>query len=220
MEMLADYSRIKKLYLCASQTFTPLEKWLSCRHRLRDETSMKIVSYNIHYAIGKDDRYDLRTHCRHSPRGRYHCAAGSRTILRQPAKSVATGRHRRLAARLLLGLRRGLRYRLQRASRPTAAFSTAADNTDRCCSAAGRFTANATFRLPRIRIDGEFNMQMGVLEGIIETPLGWLRIYNLHLRFGIGRGATATGYQACSNCCARRRKRRRLDRPQRRIRRA
>jgi endonuclease/exonuclease/phosphatase family metal-dependent hydrolase len=36
------------------------------------------------------------------------------------------------------------------------------------------------FPLPRLYIGDEFNMQMGVLEGIVETPLGALRIYNLH----------------------------------------
>jgi endonuclease/exonuclease/phosphatase family metal-dependent hydrolase len=36
------------------------------------------------------------------------------------------------------------------------------------------------FPLPRIKIDHRFNMQMGVIEGVIETPIGALRIYNIH----------------------------------------
>ena len=36
------------------------------------------------------------------------------------------------------------------------------------------------FPLPRLRVDHVFNMQMGVLEGLIKMPTGNLRIYVVH----------------------------------------
>lgn len=36
------------------------------------------------------------------------------------------------------------------------------------------------YPLPRLHIDSRFNMQMGVLEGVLEAPIGMLRVYDVH----------------------------------------
>jgi endonuclease/exonuclease/phosphatase family metal-dependent hydrolase len=140
---------------------------------------MKIVSYNIHYAIGKDDRYDLER------------IAGS------------------IAGADIIALQEVERYydTPQSPSQPEDIAALlpehywvydAAFNID--CSehqANGHIInrrrqhgqmllsrwpiiAKRYFPLPRVYIDHEFNMQLGVLEGIIDTPLGALRVYNVH----------------------------------------
>jgi len=140
---------------------------------------MKIVSYNIHYAIGKDDRYDL--------------------------ERIATA----VAAADIIALQEVERYydTPQSPSQPEDIAALLPEHYwvydasfDIDCSerqADGRIInrrrqhgqmllsrwpiiAKRYFALPRVYIDNEFNMQMGVLEGIIDTPLGALRIYNVH----------------------------------------
>jgi endonuclease/exonuclease/phosphatase family metal-dependent hydrolase len=140
---------------------------------------MKIVSYNIHYAIGKDDRYDLE----------------------RIADSIAGAD--------IIALQEVERYydTPQSPSQPEDiaallpehywVYDASFDIDCSECQANGHIInrrrqhgqmllsrwpiiAKRHFALPRVYIDHEFNMQMGVLEGIIDTPLGALRIYNVH----------------------------------------
>jgi hypothetical protein len=36
------------------------------------------------------------------------------------------------------------------------------------------------YPLRRLNVESEFNMQMGVLEGVVDTPVGVLRVYDVH----------------------------------------
>jgi endonuclease/exonuclease/phosphatase family metal-dependent hydrolase len=140
---------------------------------------MKIVSYNIHYAIGKDDRYDLERVV--------NAVTGADIIALQEVERYydspqGPSQPEDIAALL-----------------PTYywVYDAAFDIDCSAVSTDGRVSnrrrqhgqmllcrwpilSKRYFALPRVRIDDEFNMQMGMLEGVIETPLGALRVYNLH----------------------------------------
>jgi len=141
---------------------------------------MKIVSYNIHYAIGKDDRYDLERIAA--------AVAGADIIALQEVERYydtpqSPSQPEDIAALL------PEHYWVYDASFDIDCSESQANGHiinrrrqhGQMLLSRGPIMAKRHFAWPRVYIDHEFNMQMGVLEGIIDTPLGALRIYNLHL---------------------------------------
>jgi endonuclease/exonuclease/phosphatase family metal-dependent hydrolase len=140
---------------------------------------MKIVSYNIHYAIGKDDRYDLE---------RIAAAVADADIIalqeveRHYDTPQSPSQPEDIAALL------AEYYWVYDASFDIDCSERQADGHivnrrrqhGQMLLSRWPIIAKRYFALPRIYIDNEFNMQMGVLEGIVDTPLGALRIYNVH----------------------------------------
>lgn len=140
---------------------------------------MKIVTYNAHYAIGKDDQYDL---------GRIIDTIRDADIIAlqeiernygppdgpsQP-EDIATllpnyywvfdaafdidGSEQRRDGTILNRRRQHGQMLLSR----------------------WPILSKRYYPLPRLDINSEFNMQMGVLEGVLATPFGALRVYNIH----------------------------------------
>jgi len=140
---------------------------------------VKIVSYNIHYAIGKDDRYDLE---------RIAAAVEGADIIslqeveRHYDTPQSPSQPEDIAA-LLPGY-----YWVYDASLDVDCSERRADGSivsrrrqhGKMLLSRWPILSKRYFALPRIYIGDEFNMQMGVLEGIIDTPGGALRVYNLH----------------------------------------
>jgi len=140
---------------------------------------MKIVSYNIHYAIGKDDQYDLERIVA--------AVAGADIIALQEVERhfdspQSPSQPEDIAALL------PEHYWVYDASFDIDCSERHADGrvTNRrrqhgkMLLSRWPIITKRYFALPRVYIDDEFNMQMGALEGIIDTPLGALRIYNVH----------------------------------------
>jgi endonuclease/exonuclease/phosphatase family metal-dependent hydrolase len=140
---------------------------------------MKIVSYNIHYAIGKDDRYDLERIVA--------AVAGADIIALQEVERhfdspQSPSQPEDIAALL------PEHYWVYDASFDIDCSERHEDGrvTNRrrqhgkMLLSRWPIITKRYFALPRVYIDDEFNMQMGALEGIIDTPLGALRIYNVH----------------------------------------
>jgi endonuclease/exonuclease/phosphatase family metal-dependent hydrolase len=140
---------------------------------------MKIVSYNIHYAIGKDDRYDLERIAA--------TVAGADIIALQEVERYydtpqSPSQPEDIAALL------PEHHWVYDASFDIDCSERQADGRiinrrrqhGKMLLSRWPIITKRYFALPRVYIDHEFNMQMGVLEGIIDTPLGALRIYNVH----------------------------------------
>lgn len=140
---------------------------------------MKIVTYNIHYAIGKDNQYDLE---RVIDSVRDADIIALQEVERNYGPPDGPSQPEDIA--LLL---------------PDYywVFDAAFDIDGSIRNSDGSITNRRRqhgqmllsrwpihykryYPLPRIRIDTQFNMQMGVLESVIETPLGWLRVNNVH----------------------------------------
>ncbi len=140
---------------------------------------MKIVSYNIHYAIGKDDRYDLE-------RVAASVADADIIALQEVERFYDTPQSPSQPEDLAELLPEY--YWIYDASFDIDCSERRSDGSilnrrrqhGQMLLSRWPIIAKRYFTLPRLRVDGEFNMQMGVLEGIIETPLGALRIYNVH----------------------------------------
>lgn len=141
---------------------------------------MKIASYNTHYAIGKDERYDLERVV-DAVRGADIIAL--QEVERHYDSPQSPSQPQDIAALL------PEYYWVYDAAFDIDCSERRADGSilnrrrqhGQMLLSRWPILSKRYFALPRIRVEGEFNMQMGVLEGIIETPLGWLRIYNLHL---------------------------------------
>ncbi|MCG6890875.1 MAG: endonuclease/exonuclease/phosphatase family protein [Gammaproteobacteria bacterium] len=140
---------------------------------------MKIVSYNIHYAIGKDDRYDLQ-------RVTTAVAAADIIALQEVERYYDTPQSPSQPEDIAALLPE--HYWVYDASFDIDCSERQADGRiinrrrqhGQMLLSRWPIIAKRYFALPRVYIDNEFNMQMGVLEGIIDTPLGALRIYNVH----------------------------------------
>jgi endonuclease/exonuclease/phosphatase family metal-dependent hydrolase len=140
---------------------------------------LKIVSYNIHYAIGKDERYDLE---------RIVAAVeGADVIALQEVERHYDSPQGPSQPEDLAALLPGY-YWVYDAAFDVDCSERRADSSivnrrrqhGQMLLSRWPILSKRYFALPRIYIADEFNMQMGVLEGIVETPLGALRIYNLH----------------------------------------
>ena len=140
---------------------------------------MKIVSYNIHYAVGKDDRYDLERVV--------SAVAGADIIALQEVERYYDSPQSPAQPEDIAALLAEY-FWVYDAAFDIDCSEVAADGRvsnrrrqhGQMLLSRWPILSKRYFPLPRIRIDDEFNMQMGVLEGVIETPLGALRIYNLH----------------------------------------
>lgn len=140
---------------------------------------MKVVSYNIHYAIGKDDRYDLERVV-DAIRGADIIAL--QEVERHYDSPQGPSQPEDIAALL------PHYYWVYDASFDVDCSERLADGSIRnrrrqhgqMLLSRWPVLTKRYFALPRVRSYDEFNMQMGVLEAVIETPLAALRIYNLH----------------------------------------
>ena len=140
---------------------------------------MKIVSYNIHYAIGKDEHYDLERIV--------VSLEGADIIALQEVERYydtpqSPSQPEDIAALL------PAYYWVYDASFDIDCSERRADGSivnrrrqhGQMLLSRWPIISKRFFPLPRIYIGDEFNMQMGVLEGVIDTPLGALRLYNVH----------------------------------------
>jgi len=140
---------------------------------------MKIVTYNIHYAIGKDGQYDLKRIV-DAVRGADIIAL--QEVERNYGPLDGPSQPENIGALLLEY------YWIY-----DAAFDI--DGSERRCDGTivnrriqhGQMLlsrwpilSKRYYPLPRLNIEYEFNMQMGVLEGVLDTPTGALRIYVVH----------------------------------------
>ncbi len=140
---------------------------------------MKIVTYNAHYAIGKDNRYDL-ARVIDAVNGadiialqeieRYYGPPNGPSQPEDVARllpeyywvfdaSFDIDGSEKLGDGIILNRRR--QYGQMLLSR-------------------WPILSKRYYPLPRLHIDYAFNMQMGVLEGVLSTPAGALRVYNAH----------------------------------------
>jgi len=140
---------------------------------------MKIVSYNIHYGIGKDERYSLERVV--------DAVSGADIVALQEVERYYDGSRAPRQPEDIAALMPAYYWVYD------AAFDVDCSTIRADGSIANRrrqhgqmllsrwpIIARRYFPLPRLYVDDEFNMQMGVLEGVIKTPLGALRVYNLH----------------------------------------
>jgi endonuclease/exonuclease/phosphatase family metal-dependent hydrolase len=143
------------------------------------EANVKIVSYNIHYAIGKDERYDLERVI-DTVRGADLIAL--QEVERHYDAPQSPAQPEDIAA-LLPDY-----YWVYDAAFDIDCSERRADGS--ICNRRRQhgqmllsrwpILSKRYFPLPRLPTADEFNMQMGALEGLIDTPLGRLRIYNVH----------------------------------------
>jgi len=140
---------------------------------------VKAVTYNIHYAIGKDERYDLERVV--------GAVRGADLIaLQEVERHYDTSRSP--AQPEDIGALLPDYYWVYDAAFDVDCSTRRADGSilnrrrqhGQMLLCRWPIVARRYFPLPRVYIADEFNMQMGVLEGIVGTPLGALRVYNLH----------------------------------------
>lgn len=140
---------------------------------------MKIVAYNIHYAIGKDNRYDLQRVI--------DSVQGADIIALQEVERNYGPPDRPLQPEDISTLLPDYYWSFD-AAFDIDASEQRADGTilnrriehGQMLLSRWPIFSKRYYPLPRINIESEFNMQMGVLEGVIDTSLGVLRVYNLH----------------------------------------
>jgi endonuclease/exonuclease/phosphatase family metal-dependent hydrolase len=140
---------------------------------------MKIVTYNTHYAIGKDDQYDL-DRIAASVQGADIIALqevernyGPPDQPSQPEDIASLFPHYYWvfdAAFDIDGCERN----------PDGTVLNRRRQHGQMLLSRWPILSKRYFPLPRLHIDPEFNMQMGVLEAVLDTPTGALRIYNMH----------------------------------------
>jgi len=140
---------------------------------------MKIVAYNIHYAIGKDNQYDLQRVV-DSVQGADIIAL--QEVERNYGPPDGPLQPENIAA-LLPGYywSFGAAFDIDGSERhPDGTILNRRIQHGQMLLSRWPILSKRYFPLPRLAIESEFNMQMGVLEGVIDTPLGALRVYNLH----------------------------------------
>ncbi len=139
---------------------------------------MRVVTYNIHYAIGKDQRCDIERVV--------EAVRGADIIaLQEVERNYGPGEQRQpeVIADFLSDY-----YWIY-----GAAFDIDGSKKDRSGKVFNRrkqhgqmilsrwpILTRRHFPLPRLGIDHTFNMQLGVLEGLIDVPGAALRIYSVH----------------------------------------
>ncbi len=140
---------------------------------------MKIVTYNIHYAIGKDDQYDLKRIV-DAVRGADIIAL--QEVERNYGPPNGPSQPEDIAA-LLPDY-----YWIYDAAFDIDGSEIRSDGTvvnrrvqhGQMLLSRWPILSKRYYPLPRINIEYEFNMQMGVLEGVLDSPIGPLRIYDVH----------------------------------------
>jgi len=140
---------------------------------------MKIVTYNVHYAIGKDNRYDLQRVV--------DSVRGADIIALQEVERNYGPPDGPLQPEDISALLPEY-YWIFDASFDIDASEKRADGTilnrrrqhGQMLLSRWPILSKRYYPLPRIDIEAEFNMQMGVIEGVVDTPAGVLRVYNVH----------------------------------------
>jgi len=140
---------------------------------------VKIVSYNIHYAIGKDERYDLERVV--------DAVRGADIIALQEVERFYDTPQSPTQPEDIAALLPDY-YWVYDASFDIDCSEKQADGRivnrrrqhGQMLLSRWPIVSKRYFPLPRLPTADEFNMQMGVLEGLIDTPSGRLRIYNVH----------------------------------------
>ena len=140
---------------------------------------MKIVTYNVHYAIGKDNRYDLQRVV--------DSVRGADMIALQEVERNYGPPDGPLQPEDISTLLPEY-YWIFDASFDIDASEKRADGTilnrrrqhGQMLLSRWPILSKRYYPLPRIAIESEFNMQMGVIEGVVDTPAGALRVYNVH----------------------------------------
>jgi endonuclease/exonuclease/phosphatase family metal-dependent hydrolase len=140
---------------------------------------MKIVSYNIHYAIGKDNKYDLDRIIDE--------IAGADIIALQEVERFYGPPHQPSQPEDIGELLKDY-YWVYDAAFDVDGSESLSDGTvinrrrqhGQMLLSRWPIISKRYYPLPRTNIENTFNMQMGMIEGVIETPAGKLRIYNVH----------------------------------------
>ncbi len=140
---------------------------------------MKIVTYNIHYAIGKDDQYDLERVV--------NSVHGADIIALQEVERNYGPPNGPSQPEDIAALLPDYHWVFD-ASFDIDGSEKQADGTimnrrrqhGQMLLSRWPIVSKRYFPLPRINIESEFNMQMGVIEGVLDTPAGVLRVYNVH----------------------------------------
>lgn len=140
---------------------------------------MKIVTYNIHYAIGKDGQYDLR---RIVDSVRDADAIALQEVERNYGPPDGPSQPEDIAALLQEY------YWIYDAAFDIDGSERRSDGTvlnrriqhGQMLLSRWPILSKRYYPLPRINVEHEFNMQMGVLEGVLDAPGGALRIYTVH----------------------------------------
>jgi endonuclease/exonuclease/phosphatase family metal-dependent hydrolase len=140
---------------------------------------MKFVTYNIHYAIGKDNRYDLQRVI--------DSVRGADIIALQEVERNYGPPDGPLQPEDIAALLPDY-YWVFDAAFDIDGSEKLGDGTvfnrrvehGQMLLSRWPILSKRYYPLPRIDIESNFNMQMGVLEGVIDTPGGALRFYNLH----------------------------------------
>lgn len=140
---------------------------------------MKIVTYNIRYAVGKDNQYDLN---------RIVNTVGGADIIALQEVERNYGppdgpSQPEDIAKLLPDY-----YWVFDAAFDIDGCERRRDGTirnQRCqhgqmLLSRWPILSKRYYPLPRLKIESEFNMQMGALEGVLDTPVGRLRVYDVH----------------------------------------
>ncbi len=140
---------------------------------------MKIVTYNIHYAIGKDNKYDLERVV--------DSVRGADIIALQEVERNYGPPNGPLQPEDIAALLPDY-YWIFDASFDIDGSEQRADGTilnrrrqhGQMLISRWPILSKRYYPLPRIDIESEFNMQMGVIEGVLASPVGAVRIYNVH----------------------------------------
>ena len=140
---------------------------------------MKIVTYNIHYAIGKDLKYDLN---RIVESVRYADIIALQEVERFYGPPNQPAQPEEIAALLpdyYWVYDAAFDVDSSKKQEGGAVFNRRMQHGQMLLSR-WPICSKRYFPLPRLNVEYAFNMQMGVLEGIIVTPMGPLRIYVVH----------------------------------------
>ncbi len=141
--------------------------------------SLRVVTYNIHYAVGRDNRYDLN---------RITDAIGGADIIALQEVERNYGppngpSQPEEIAKLLPDY-----YWVFDAAFDIDGCEWRQDGTilnrrrqhGQMLLSRWPIISKRYYPLPRLYMDSEFNMQMGALEGVVDTPAGKLRVYDVH----------------------------------------
>ena len=140
---------------------------------------MKVVSYNTHYAIGKDSQYDLQRVV--------DAVRGADIIALQEIERNYGPPHQPSQPEDIAKLMPNYYWVFDAAfdldgseKQPDGTVINRRRQHGQMLLSRWPILGKRYFPLPRIDTGDEFNMQMGALEGIFETPCGPLRIYVVH----------------------------------------
>ena len=140
---------------------------------------MKIVTYNIHYGIGKDEQYDLK---RIVDTVRDADIIALQEVERHYGPPDGPSQPEDIAALLpdYYWIYDAAFDINGSASRSDGAVLNRRIQHGQMLLSRWPILSKRYYPLPRLNIEYEFNMQMRVLEGVLDTLSGVLRIYDVH----------------------------------------